>query len=246
MNFLKIALCAFTLSISAVSHAELVSSDHAVYGSNKITTDTTTGLKWLGLDVTQGMSVNEAKEFITQSGGAWRLPTENEVIHYMQELVKHDTLSFEVNRNQPQPISTSDNSIMKANMAKIGITFQNGNDIYSFGWHVTMIDGQEAVLSSGFQGRFTTGNTHYFGNLGTYQPSMVDADLKMSEAGVFLVAVEGVGESNISDVPTPIMASFLLPILFLTRRKKIKTTVNKKAPIIRCFFHIGPYAVLSA
>lgn len=223
MNIFKTALFVFAVSLPMMSKAALVSSNHEVYGDNKITTDTTTGIEWLSLDVTKGMSLNDAKDFIANSGGVWRLPNENEVAHYIQELVKHDDSAFGTDPDSAlRPIQTSDTSAILTNINKLGISYQSGDDIYSIGFHTGVINGEEVILSSGFYGRFLPDTNTYFGRSGAYAYGATEANLdaKVPQFGVFLVSADGFGGSNINDVPSPFSALLLLPTFFMLTRNR--------------------------
>jgi hypothetical protein len=83
---LKNTLIAATLLLSITStQAALVESDWENTGDGLATLDTDTGIEWLDLTQTDGMSLNQA-EGLTGAGGifdGWRLPTRAEVTQMM-------------------------------------------------------------------------------------------------------------------------------------------------------------------
>jgi hypothetical protein len=83
---MKLKLTLIALLISATSaHAELVATDWKNTGDGLATLDTDTGIEWLDLTQTDGMSINQA-EGLTVVGSTfdgWRLPTRAEVTQMM-------------------------------------------------------------------------------------------------------------------------------------------------------------------
>lgn len=79
---MKRLLTAALLTLSFASHAELVSTDWKTEGDALATLDTETGIEWMDLSETDGMSINTVLS-MTSSGGkfeGWRLPTDDEVL----------------------------------------------------------------------------------------------------------------------------------------------------------------------
>ena len=73
---------ALMIAASLPSQAELISSDYLSEGDSLAALDTETGLEWLSLSETNGMSINDALDAI--NGGkldGWRLPTQLSLIH---------------------------------------------------------------------------------------------------------------------------------------------------------------------
>jgi hypothetical protein len=85
-TFLKTIIVGLFLTASAMSvQAELVSTDWKNTGDGLATLDTATGIEWLDLTQTDGMSINQA-EGLTVVGSTfdgWRLPTRAEVTQMM-------------------------------------------------------------------------------------------------------------------------------------------------------------------
>lgn len=84
MNIKHILMMVVLLS-SASAQADFIETDWNNTGDALATLDTETGIEWLDLTQTKGMSINRA-EGLTGAGGiyeGWRLPTRNEVTQMM-------------------------------------------------------------------------------------------------------------------------------------------------------------------
>ena len=78
---------ALSLTLMGTASAELLRTDWKTEGDSQIITDIDTGIEWLRLSNTHGMSINQVLAE-TQKGGAfygWRLPTSSEV----QQMMEH-------------------------------------------------------------------------------------------------------------------------------------------------------------
>lgn len=77
----KYAVMALGLVFSSLSQAEMIVGDLDQAGDGKVTIDTSTGIEWLDLTDTKGMSVNAVLAEMGKGGlyEGWRLPTEEEV-----------------------------------------------------------------------------------------------------------------------------------------------------------------------
>lgn len=74
---MKKTILAAAIGLMTISsaHAEFIEADYESTGDNQAVFDTNTSLTWLDLDLTAGMSVDQAKE----SFDGWRLATYDEV-----------------------------------------------------------------------------------------------------------------------------------------------------------------------
>jgi hypothetical protein len=80
----KATLIAATLLLSITSaQADLVESDWQNSGDALATLDTETGIEWLDLTQTDGMSINQAENLLNSTFSGWRLPTRTEVTEMM-------------------------------------------------------------------------------------------------------------------------------------------------------------------
>jgi hypothetical protein len=81
---LKATLIATVLLLSAASaQASLVETDWNNLGDGLATLDTDTGIEWLDLTQTLGMSINQAEGLLGSTFDGWRLPTGAEVTQMM-------------------------------------------------------------------------------------------------------------------------------------------------------------------
>ncbi|MEG3764920.1 hypothetical protein [Alteromonas sp. 14N.309.X.WAT.G.H12] len=80
MHILKYAALA-AMVVAGSANAELVETDWLTDGDGLATLDTTTGLEWLDLTVTDSLSINEVSLELGEGGDyeGWRLPTAEEV-----------------------------------------------------------------------------------------------------------------------------------------------------------------------
>lgn len=62
------------------AQAELIEADWQTAGDKLITQDTSTGLSWLDLTQTQGMSIPVVQSLLGTTFSGWRLPTKTEVV----------------------------------------------------------------------------------------------------------------------------------------------------------------------
>jgi MYXO-CTERM domain-containing protein len=77
--FKKILFAAIiTLGTTQAAHADLVATDWKTLGDNSATLDTDTGLEWLDLSTTKGLSYSDVMDDSNFDG--WRPPTFDEVI----------------------------------------------------------------------------------------------------------------------------------------------------------------------
>jgi hypothetical protein len=82
MNIRTAIIVACLLSTSVVN-AEIVETDWKDNGDSLVTLDTETGIEWLDLTQTDGMSINQAENLLSSTFSGWRLPTRTEVTEMM-------------------------------------------------------------------------------------------------------------------------------------------------------------------
>jgi hypothetical protein len=225
-----IAAAALSLPVSA----GFVDTDVSVVGDKKATLHEETGLEWLKLDNTVGMSIDDVSSAI-QAGGilsGWRFALETEVSFMV------DTLLGNVPFNGRQNVmlsnaftNDSENFIFKMGLSNY-LTFGGGVDrAYSKGAYLN--DAGERIMSGTVrERRYAKMTTMYFYDgleNASYNTSYSD-----STTGVFLVSDGGLTLSsrndpslNINNSNAPInvsvplsMAGFGLLSLFCLRRKK--------------------------
>lgn len=102
---IKMGVLASALLFSLSSHAALVESDLYENGDGLATLDTNTGVEWMDLTQTKGMSANEVLADPRFSG--WRFPTIQEyttlIESYLPDVDHYDTLSYYPKKAWPNP-----------------------------------------------------------------------------------------------------------------------------------------------
>lgn len=84
--FGKKVLLAMSIAVSALAfnaNAAFVATDWQVAGDKKATLDTTTGIEWLDLTLTDGKSYSEVSALLSTTLAGWRFPTQAEVHQMM-------------------------------------------------------------------------------------------------------------------------------------------------------------------
>jgi hypothetical protein len=132
---LKTTLIAATLLLSITSvQAALVESDWQNTGDALATLDTETGIEWLDLTQTLGMSINQA-EGLTGEGSTfegWRLPTRTEVTQMMVNTFPSQAAQVQGSGTWTVNNSTTDNEVDRFR-AMFGHTFVLAAEDWSHG-----------------------------------------------------------------------------------------------------------------
>jgi hypothetical protein len=80
MNKIQTVLCtALFALLSTSAQAALVATDYTNLGDTNATLDTKTGLEWLDITFTSGLSINQVTAGMSSTYAGWRLPTNEEV-----------------------------------------------------------------------------------------------------------------------------------------------------------------------
>lgn len=81
MGAIKGLMTLFFLFFSVNTYSAIISVDDSVFGVNSITRDTASGIEWLDLTISQGMSYNSVLANLEIGGQfeGWRFATSNEV-----------------------------------------------------------------------------------------------------------------------------------------------------------------------
>tara|TARA_Y100001956_G_scaffold82449_1_gene103379 strand:+ start:2554 stop:3225 length:672 start_codon:yes stop_codon:yes gene_type:complete len=90
---MKKTILAAAIGLMTISsaHAELIESDYESTGDNQAVFDTNTNLTWLDLDLTVGMSIEQAEE----SFEGWRVATYDEVFALFTSFFGYDPVETE-------------------------------------------------------------------------------------------------------------------------------------------------------
>lgn len=198
-----------TLSLFAAgsANAELVSSDWLSEGDNLVTLDTSTGIEWLDLTQTKGMSARQVLSDSRFEG--WRLATFEELIPLFQNYLPdvdytYVNTSYRLgawphyeNKTQITQIREMLN-LFVGNSTKMN-TGQNQYDyevIYGMGLKENGSIGITGGIMTGFDGYYTYNDARFYGVEGA---SGGDFDYQNGVYAPYLVSDGGVTLSSIKD-----------------------------------------------
>jgi hypothetical protein len=236
MKSLNKILIASTIAFSSMgANADLIATDWKTTGDSLSTLDEATGIEWLDLTQTMGMSINQVEVLLGSTFSGWRLPTRTEVSEMFYNY-SPETSSIADNETYEQTTKSNAKSfesyfgsenISDYNIASLGMYLNTDKD--SLGGY--------SVIYAGV----TYGVNSYEVNGGYIMDSRdlsTVTSTKNSYVGVYLVSDGGTTLSSISDpslngnninAPSsvPLPATALLFGLGLTglMRKKLKVTV---------------------
>lgn len=196
-----------SLLIANVAQADLVTGDWISEGDSQVTIDTATGVEWLKLNNTSGMSVNQVIAELGRDGDfeGWRLPTESEV----QTLIETVLPQFSWNGIGESTVYSSSAyrgyaDTFRSWLGTSGYTFSgdgsaNRKSWYSFGKYLDS-NGQVMQTGSYRYQKYTWGKYEHTASLyDEYYNSDTTIDSISSDRGVFLVSDGGVTLSSIND-----------------------------------------------
>jgi hypothetical protein len=84
MKTLNKLLIASTIAFASMgANADLIATDWQATGDSLATLDEATGIEWLDLTQTAGISINQAEGLLNSTFAGWRLPTRSEVTQMM-------------------------------------------------------------------------------------------------------------------------------------------------------------------
>lgn len=204
---------ALVSSVSFSANAEFIETDWLADGDKSATFDNESGLEWLDLNITRGMSLTEAKSQL--DGGTldgWRLPTEDELLQLVINLFPSASSPYGGWTN----ISAEDNLFYRN-------TFVSGDTAaYSYG----MFQHDNGQIS--FMGTYHSGLLAGFGFA-----KGVHSEAGRGDSGIWLVSEGGTTLSSINDptlggyratasVPLPATSLLLLTSAFLMRNRRRK------------------------
>jgi len=227
-----LVLLVATAFFSVNVNAGLIHTDWKVDGDKRATLVEETGVEWLKLNNTAGLSINQVLSSGNYEG--WRLPTvdelDNFITTFFAPLVFSDNNTYYPSSSAYRPYNLAWNSWM-------GIVHADANYYRSYGYHVN--ENGLAVYSGVSLSRFNTSLANIF--VGTGTPSTLD--ISSAYNGVFLVSDGGTTLSSLNDpslnannanapinnpvvdVSEPaglgVLAAGLLGVMFARRKKRV-------------------------
>lgn len=228
MNIIKkIGILLLFGLMTTVVNAGIIKGDWKVSGDNLSLADTETGIEWLSLTETDGMSILEAQGLLSTTFNGWRLPTRDEVNDLMYNLMGFNSYGVE------------NFTYASRNYSDQALTFVQafGSTRIRFGKHTSaglFYDSEhEEILMSG-----VIHNTASASASTIYEDYFNSEDIEYSYSsyGVFLVSDGGVTLSSIENpelnannpnatIPEPETISLLgLALMGLSFRRKSKLT----------------------
>jgi hypothetical protein len=134
-NLKKIALASILALSSVAANAEFIKGDWKVVGDNLSVVNTETGLEWLSLTQTDGLSISEVSNLLSTTFSGWRLPTKDEVNAILTSSMGADavvagTTTLEITQESLENAITFENAL---GTTWLGNTRGSYNTHYSYG-----------------------------------------------------------------------------------------------------------------
>jgi len=89
-SFKKLLIVSAIAFASVGANAEVIKTDYAASGDNQVATDLETGIEWLSLTQTAGLSLNDVEELLATEYVGWSLASRNEVNVLFSHLTGYD------------------------------------------------------------------------------------------------------------------------------------------------------------
>jgi hypothetical protein len=205
-------ISAITLSSMSAS-AEFIKTDWKEVGDNLAVVDKGTGLEWLNLSQTDGMSISQVDTLLSTTFYGWRFPSRNEVNIAMTSLTGVDAITPSDNVT----VKYSEEGVQKAiayedALGSTGVsrTQASDNTHYSYGHYYDDPTDLGSLIYFG-------GVTYYYDN--GYMSAVYDDNVRNNDAytfshqlyGVYLVSEGGTTLSSINDPSINATANVPLP-----------------------------------
>ncbi|MFQ3188913.1 MAG: hypothetical protein ACI936_000033 [Paraglaciecola sp.] len=231
MKLLSTIFAVSTIALASMSaSAQLIPTDWKNTGDKLATLDESTGIEWLDLTQTDGMSIDTAESYLSSRFEGWRLPTRSEVTQLMVNAFPSEASNVQNSGGWGKTNTTTDNEADNFQLL-FGTTQVSSNYDYTRGMFKNDPGGDYSVLYSGVADRKSDDYVALYSNANVTN----DTSYSHSYYGVYLVSDGGTTQSSLNDpslnannanapssVPLPATAALLgLGLLgFGARRKK--------------------------
>jgi hypothetical protein len=231
MKLLSTIFAVSTLALASMSaSAQLISTDWKSTGDKLATLDESTGIEWLDLTQTDGMSIDTAESLLSSRFEGWRLPTRSEVTQLMVNAFPSQASYVQGagawNWSNRTTDNEADNFRLLFGTTQFTSSYDNTRGMFKNDPGV-----QSSVLYSGVNDRKNDDFITLYSNANVTN----DTNYSNDSIGVYLVSDGGTTQSSLNDpslnannanapssVPLPATAALLgLGLLgFGARRKK--------------------------
>jgi hypothetical protein len=231
MKLLSTIFAVSTIALASMSaSAQLIPTDWKNTGDKLATLDESTGIEWLDLTQTDGMSIDTAESLLSSRFEGWRLPTRSEVTQLMVNAFPSEKNRVQGSGGWSITNTTTDNEVDNFRLL-FGTTQVSSTTDYTYGQFKNDPGGQYSVLHSGVADRRDNDYVALYSNRNITN----DTSYSNSYYSVYLVSDGGTTQSSLNDpsinannanapssVPLPATAALLgLGLLgFGARRKK--------------------------
>ena len=160
VKFSKTIIAGLFLTASVAVNAELVTTDWKNTGDELATLDTDTGIEWLDLTQTDGMSINQV-ESLTGEGSTfegWRLPTQPEIVGLMSQAFPSEVALIQLGSTYRSTTSTETINEARAFKGLFGYVGSSGGFVFSAGLVKNITGTGYAVTRAGTFYNTTTTN----------------------------------------------------------------------------------------
>lgn len=192
MNNLNKIVLASILALSSVSsNAEFIKGDWKNAGDNLSVVDSESGIEWLNLNQTIGMSIGTAQGLLDTTFAGWRLPSQDEVATMMTNISGFD-FSGEAYKTWYGHTSLYENVAREMTLA-LGATKISSEKTFSAGLSLSN-DGSSALKNEALYDHVST----TYGQLNINR-NPIPVSYASSYMGVYLVSDGGTTLSSLAD-----------------------------------------------
>ena len=184
-NGLKLLVATIAISLTSSASAAFISTDWKTDGDGKVTLHEETGIEWLDITETHGMSVDAFRDTSGGEYAGWRLPTQEEISQLFND---YFNASGAFSPSNETYLGVSQQAA-ESFMFLFGESLFSGDHIFN-AYHTGDVDGS-AYLSTVRYG----GSDYVYAN----QKKSFTTDESRTNGGVFLVSDGGASYSSIND-----------------------------------------------